>query len=433
MKRILFSLLLLSCFSLCQAQVPSGSWSGTMEVQGVSLRLVFNLSGESCTLDVPDQGAKGIPAEASQTSHGALRIDIPAINAFYEGYQFGEKIIGTFTQHGVSFAMTLTQGVPVRKRPQTPQLPFPYTAQEVSFANGDAVLRGTLVLPENYSRSTPVCLLVTGSGQQDRDETLFEHKPFAVIADYLARQGIATLRYDDRGFGESTGDVIHMTTEDLKQDAAAGLAMLRERFDCVGVIGHSEGGTIAFMLAAEKKADFIVSLAGMVVSGAQTLLGQNRHALQAAGLDEATTDRYCKALSETFDAVKDGRSLPSPAGFDLPTALQQNLAAVQAQLGTPYLRFFVSLDLSDRLGDISCPVLALNGTRDTQVDCTVNLDALRKGLPASPRSQIVPVEGVNHLFQTCQTGEAAEYSQLDETISPKVLQLLADWLTSLAR
>ena len=292
MKRILFSLLLLSCFSLCHAQVPSGSWSGTMEVQGVSLRLVFNLSGESCTLDVPDQGAKGIPAEASQTSHGALRIDIPAINAFYEGYQFGEKIIGTFTQHGVSFAMTLTLGVPVRKRPQTPQLPYPYTVQEVSFANGDAVLRGSLVLPESYSRATPVCLLVTGSGQQDRDETMFEHKPFAVIADFLARQGIATLRYDDRGFGESTGDVIHMTTEDLKQDAAAGLALLRERFDCVGVIGHSEGGTIAFMLAAEKKADFIVSLAGMVVSGAQILLAQNRHALQAAGLDEATIESY---------------------------------------------------------------------------------------------------------------------------------------------
>ena len=385
-------------------------------------------------MDVPDQGAKGIPVQASLTALGALRLDLPAINAFFEGYRFGEKLVGTFTQHGVAFPLTLVPGVPERRRPQTPQPPFPYAAEEVSFTQGEAVLRGTLVLPEGCSRSTPVCLLVTGSGLQDRDETLFEHKPFAVIADYLARRGIATLRYDDRGFGESTGDVVNCTTEDLKDDAAAGLAFLRQRFDRVGVLGHSEGGTIALMLAAEKKADFIVSLAGMVVSGRETLLAQNRRAFRQAGMDEPTTDRYCHALALTFDAVTDGRPLPSPTSFDIPAALQQNLAAVQAQLASPYLRHFIQLDLSARLGEITCPVLALNGTLDTQVDCTANLEALDRGLPEASRHLVrTACEGLNHLFQPATTGDPAEYPQIEETIDPDVLALIAKWIASVGR
>ena len=431
MKRTMSLLLFLFGISLCHAQMPTGSWSGSLDVQGTTLLLVFHLSEDSCTMDVPDQGAKGIPVQASLTALGALRLDVPAINAFFEGYRFGEKLVGTFTQHGVAFPLTLVPGVPERRRPQTPQPPFPYAAEEVSFTQGEAVLRGTLVLPEGCSRSTPVCLLVTGSGLQDRDETLFEHKPFAVIADYLARRGIATLRYDDRGFGESTGDVVNCTTEDLKDDAAAGLAFLRQRFDRVGVLGHSEGGTIALMLAAEKKADFIVSLAGMVVSGRETLLAQNRRALRQAGLDEPTTDRYCHALAQTFDAVTDGRPLPSPDSFDIPAALQQNLAAVQAQLASPYLRHFIQLDLSARLGEITCPVLALNGTLDTQVDCTANLEALDRGLPEASRHLVrTACEGLNHLFQPATTGDPAEYPQIEETIDPDVLALIAGWISS---
>ena len=432
MKKIVVLSLLLLVGSLCRAQVPAGSWSGAIKVQGVSLTLVFNLSEEACTLDVPDQGAKGIPAKASLTALGALHIDIAALNASFEGFRLGEKIVGTFTQHGDSFPLTLSPGVPERKRPQTPQPPFPYTTEEVSFVNGDAVLKGTLVLPEGCDRSTPVLLMVTGSGLQNRDEELFEHKPFAVIADFLARRGVATLRYDDRGFGESTGDVVRCTTEDFKEDAAAGLALLRQRFDRVGVLGHSEGGTIALLLAAEKKADFIVTLAARVVSGRETLLAQNHRALLQAGLDEATTDRYCKALAETFDAVTDGLPMPSPTSFDLPAALQQNLAAVQAQLQLPYLRHFVQLDLTSRLGEITCPVLAMNGTLDTQVDCATNLAALKKGLPASGRHLVITTcDGLNHLFQHATTGSTAEYPQIEETISPEVLEMIAGWLALL--
>lgn len=240
--------------------------------------------------------------------------------------------------------------------------------------------------------------------------------------------GIATLRYDDRGFAASTGDVENVTTEGLKEDAAAVLSLLRRRFDRVGVVGHSEGGTIALMLAAEGQADFIVSLAGMIVPGKETLLAQNRRALNEAGLDQHTVGAYCKALGDSFDAAVEGRALPSPSGFDIPAPLQQNLAAVQAQLRMPYLRYFVGLDISQRLGAVTCPVLALNGTLDTQVDCVANLGLLKDCFPDSQQVRIIPVEGVNHLFQHCTTGNAAEYPRIEETVAPEVLALIADFL-----
>lgn len=427
-KSIFVLLLLLVTGGVCRAQLPEGSWSGAISVQGTKLTLVFRFTEDGCKLDVPDKGARDIPAEARLTPLGATHIDVAAIGASFEGFRMGDKLIGTFTQHGVQLPLTLTPGAVVRNRPQTPQPPFPYATEEVSFANGDAVLRGTLTLPEGCSRTTPVLLLVTGSGLQNRDEELFEHKPFAVIADYLARRGVATLRYDDRGFGESTGDVVRCTTEDLKEDAAAGVALLRTRFDRVGVLGHSDGGTIALMLAAEGKADFIVSLAGMVVSGAETLIDQNRRALPQAGVDAETTALYCKALEETFAAVAEGLPYPKPADYKLPAALQQNLQAVQAQLNMPYLRYFVKLDVSQRLGKVACPVLALNGTRDTQVDAARNLGALKQGLPASTPTRIESCEGLNHLFQHCTTGLSDEYPVLEETFAPEVLALIASWL-----
>jgi hypothetical protein len=430
-KILLFVMVGLLAGGLCRAQIPVGTWSGALDIQGVSLTLVFNFSEDACTLDVPDQGAKGLKASASLTALGAVHVDVPSIGASFEGYRFGDKINGSFTQNGMSLPLTLKPGALERKRPQTPQPPFPYATEAVSFTNGDAVLKGTLTLPEGCTKDTPVLLMVTGSGLQDRDETLFEHKPFAVIADFLARRGIATLRYDDRGFGESTGDLMRVTTEDLKEDAAAGIALLRERFSNVGVIGHSEGGSIALMLAAEKKADFIVSLAGMAISGRETLLWQNREGLLQAGLDEKTVDVYCKALEDTFDAATDGLPLPSPGNYDLPAALKQNLQQVQAQLGLPYLRYFVKLDVSKLLGMINCPVLALNGTKDTQVDCKKNLGVLERGLPKSGKNKVQAMEGLNHLFQHCTTGLAAEYPQIEETFSPEALALIADWLKSL--
>lgn len=427
MKRTLILGLLLVLSSLAFAQ--TGTWSGKLEVQGTKLALVFHLNEENPTMDSPDQGVKGVPIQVERTETGKLTVKVPSIGASYEGQWMGMQINGTFKQMGMSFPMTLTPGQEKLNRPQTPQGPFPYAQEEVSFSNGAAVLKGTLVLPQGYTRQTPVLIMVTGSGLQNRDEEIYEHKPFAVIADALAKAGIASLRYDDRGIGESTGDIVNCTTEDLKNDALAGIELLKGRFDKVGVIGHSEGGTIAFLLASEKKADFVVSLAGMVVSGAETLLWQNRVALLAAGIPEATVNTYCKLLGEAFEARIAGKTAPSAQNTDLPDALKQNYSAAVMQLMTPYMKYFLALDVRSLLPGITCPVLALNGTKDTQVECSTNLDALRNGLPAG--AQLVPVEGVNHLFQHCTTGASTEYRDIEETFAPEALSTLVQWLSAL--
>ena len=430
MKKIIISaVLLLSTLALSFAQ--TGTWSGKLDVQGSKLSLVFHLDEENPTMDSPDQGAKGIPIQITRGEMGNITIKIPSIGATYEGQWLVKQIVGTFKQWGASLPMTLTPGVEKLNRPQTPVPPFPYSTEDVSFTNGDAVLKGTLVLPEGCTRKTPVLIMVTGSGLQNRDEEIFEHKPFAVIADALAHAGIATLRYDDRGFGESTGDIINCTTEDLKNDALAGISLLRERFDKVGVIGHSEGGTIALMLAAEKMADFVVSLAGMVVSGAETLLWQNRVSLTAAGIPAESVDAYCKALHDVFDACIAGKPVPSATQSELPSALAQNLSGVTMQLQSPYLKYFVALDVRPLLGSVTCPVLALNGTKDMQVDAESNLGALRNGLPLNTQNKVETIEGVNHLFQHCQIGSPAEYRDIEETFAPEVLEKLVKWLSKL--
>lgn len=412
-------------------KAQTGAWTGKLKVSGVELALIFNIGEESATLDVPDQGATEIPVEVSRDAVGGITLNVPAINASFKGLWAGKVIAGTFTQHGMSFPMTLTPGAPVIRRPQTPVGPFPYATEEVTFTNGDAVLKGTLTLPENCDRKTPVLIMVTGSGLQNRDEELFGHKPFAVIADAFARAGIATLRYDDRGFGESTGDVVLCTTEDLKNDALAGVKLLRSRFERVGVIGHSEGGTIALMLAGERQVDFAVSLAGMIVSGAETLLAQNRRAFESAGLPESEVEAFARLLSDTFTAIKTRAPLPSADNYDITDALRKNYAAALPSLRTPYMEFFLGLDLSASLSGITCPVMALNGTKDTQVQCDRNIAALEAGLPSNSRSVIRAEDGLNHLFQHCVTGEVSEYKNIEETFSPEVLSEMIAWIKTL--
>lgn len=455
MKKLTVYLILSLAFSgMCLAQ--NGFWSGKLNVSGTELDLVFNL--DSGTLDVPDQGAEGIQVNVARNGTGGLSLGIPSINASFEGLWTGRRIAGTFTQHGISFPLTLNPGKPALQRPQTPIGPFPYRTEEVSFANRNTVLQGTLSFPENCDGATPALLMVTGSGLQNRDEEVFGHKPFAVIADAFARAGIATLRYDDRGFGEEAGKTAGCTTRDFADDAEAGVRFLKDRFSRVGVLGHSEGGTIALMLAAEGKTDFVVSLAGMVVSGAETLLAQNRHALAAAGVAESDIEAYCRVLSACFEAVDQG--LPLPSGEGLPEGLAQNYRLAARGFQTPYMRYFLSLDVSKELWRVKCPVMALNGTKDIQVDCRANLDALRKGLGGagfsgqaasagssglaagtglssgtsnlSNRTTVIKAEaGLNHLFQHCSTGEVSEYKQIEETFSPAVIEEMISWIKAL--
>ena len=429
MKRILTAAVLLFSIVLL-ANAQTGNWSGKLDVRGTPLTIVFHLDGDEPTMDSPDQAALGIPVQVERTAVGGITIKIPALGASYEGLWAGKQILGSFKQAGLSLPLALTPEAKL-KRPQNPVGPFPYAEEEVTFTNGEAKLAGTLVLPEGYTRKTPVLIFVTGSGQEDRNEEIFEHKPFAVIADALARAGIATLRFDDRGVGGSTGDVMDATTIDFKDDALAGIKLLRERFDKVGVIGHSEGGTIALMLAAEGQADFIVSLAGMAVSGLETIVRQSRIALESAGYSPETIDIYCKAVQEACEVRVHGGKMPFPDELNLPDELKQNYQQVMRQIQIPWMRKFLSLDMRPLLGGITCPVLAINGTKDIQVDYESNLGALREGLPASPKNKIEAIDGVNHLFQHCTTGAVAEYRNIEETFAPEVLELIIQWLKAI--
>lgn len=428
MKKTL--LILLGILSgILSSYSQSGAWSGKLKVQGMEIPVIFHLDDSNPTLDSPAQGAKGIPMSVSRPAADSISVTIPSIGAAYSGKHHNGEIKGTFTQRGYSFPLTLTPGVEKPRRPQTPAAPFPYTQEEVSFSNGGAVLRGTLSLPEGYNRDTPVLLMITGSGLQNRDEEMFSHRPFAVIADALARKGIATLRYDDRGFGESTGDAVNCTTLDLMRDAESGIYLLRQRFNNVGVLGHSEGGTIAFMLGAEKKVDFIVSLAGMTVSGKEALIDQNRLILSRTGYPREVVDEYCKLLESAFN--KEEAVSTKLAASDLPDELRKNLQAVLWQIKSPYMLYFLELDVRDRLGKVGCPVLALNGKKDTQVNCEINLGTLEKGLPPNDSHRVIAIDDLNHLFQPCTTGLINEYATIEETISPEVLALIIGWIDSL--
>lgn len=420
----------LTVLSVFGAAAQSGSWKGELKVGGTSLPIVFNFSDEGCTLDSPAQGAKGIPAQWTPDTTGKVAIRIPLINGSFEGSLRGDSIPGQFTQHGYTVALTLHPGEVKLDRPQTPKPPFPYTTEEVSFTNGDATLRGTLTLPENSNEDTSVLIMITGSGLQNRDEEAFGHKPFAVIADALARQGIASLRYDDRGFGESTGDIINCTVDDLKNDAAAGIALLRKRFNHVGALGHSEGGTIAMILGGDNSVDFAVSLAGMTVSGKDLLLKQNRDALAELGMSATVIDNYCRHLAEGMDSAMAGNEIAPVTDTTLPTALTENLNKAFEQFRAPYMRSFLNLSAHECLAASTVPLLVLNGTKDRQVGCEENLAEVTAASDGKPYT-VKAYEGLNHFFQHAVTGKFDEYGKIDETISPEVLTDIISWIKSL--
>lgn len=406
------SAILLAITADIKAQTPDGQWSGELVLgQGKNLPLVLNIGTGSdgkpcCTLDSPMQGAEGIKTEVNVLTADSINITVPDIAATYAGRVTKDVITGCFTQMGMPFKLDLKRGGVMMNRPQTPQPPLDYTTQEVSFENkaAGAVLSGTLTWPEGYDgkKPVPVVIMVSGSGLQNRDEEVFGHKPFLVLADRLARNGIASLRYDDRGTGKSTGDASKATTSDFMKDAAAGLELLRSmdgKFSRVGVIGHSEGGLIAFMLAADGRTDFIVSLAGTGVKGDTIIAGQSNDALRRTGRPANVTATDIRKQAETG--------------------------------GNAWLKYFVDYDPADVIASTTCPVMALNGTMDTQVRPRLNLDRIKSLLPHNAKNSIKEYDGLNHLFQHCTTGFADEYGTIEETMSEDVMKDIAGWINSL--
>jgi len=435
MKRItllIALLVLLAAQDVAQAQ-PSpkllGTWSGKLQVMGSSLTLVFHLEPSdgdvAITLDSPDQGATGISCTKEFLSDDSLAVRVDVINATYRARLQDGHLKGHFSQNGMSFPLTLEPKAPMLKRPQTPRPPFPYAEEEVTFENAGYVFHGTLTLPKDCSEATPVLVMVTGSGQQNRDEEMMGHRPFAVIADALARQGIATMRFDDR---PQSSDLVS-TIGDHLSDAAAGVRLMRERFHRVGVIGHSEGGTIALMLASEGLVDACISLAGMAVSGRETLLDQNHTLLAAYGIPADTVAAYCDALAEVIDALAADKPL-NVNDIKVPQFLRENFSAAVVQLSTPYMRGFLATDVRRLLPRVTCPVLALHGKRDTQVSASTNLAAIDEGLKNS-QHEVVAFDGLNHLFQHCQTGLVGEYALIEETFAPEVIEKISEWVKAL--
>lgn len=393
---------------ILQAARPEGDWTGRLELGGGrSLKLVLHIGAptDTVTLDSPDQGAYGLPCETVYLLDDSINIRIPRLMMSYQGRVGLDGVLsGVFAQGNIRLPLSFRPGMERAVRPQTPRPPFPYTEESVTVDAGPGIrLAGTLTVPDTHSATTPVVVLVSGSGAQNRDEELFEHKPFAVMADYLARNGIASLRYDDRGVGESTGDRTDATTRDYAADTDAAVKWLRRqhRFGQTGVIGHSEGGMIAYMLGAvDDGPDFIVSIAGPAVEGARILDYQNKTVFVRGGMTEAQADR----------AAADARK------------------RLEADPTMKWMHFFLSYNPASDLRNLKIPALIIYGGKDRQVPSEMNSDVARQ---LAPRATVRSYPGLNHMMQHAPTGAVEEYSSIEETISPEVLKDIATFIQSL--
>lgn len=479
----------------------SGTWEGSLSVGSASLRVVYTIGVNEegkpmATMDSPDQGVRGIPVASVLFQGDRLILDVTAVGGSYEGRLDATacSIGGFWKQGGGSFPLTvyLKEGSRIEKsertseeagstvrgdraavqepapdaqgneavvqakdsalpaRPQTPKPPFPYLSEELSLAGGAGTkLAGTLLLPGGKG-PFPAALLVTGSGAQDRDETIYGHKPFLIIADYLARRGIATLRLDDRGVGGSQGDFAASTSLDFAADAQAALEYLKNHPGIdpgrLGIIGHSEGGLIAPMVASKMpELAFAVLLAGPGVSGEELLYQQQAAIAEAYGIGPEAirgARQVNQALYEVAkrpDRPENLRKelistylsfLPSSADEALKAKASQEAALVAEQLLSPWFRTFLVLDPRPYLRTLSLPLLAMNGTKDFQVPSGGNLDAIRRALDdaGNTRFSVVELPGLNHLFQDARTGLPDEYPRIEESFSEKALKQMGDWL-----
>lgn len=436
-----------------------GTWEGTLDAMGTRLRLVFHVKrGEDgslqATLDSPDQGALGMPVAGITGDGDSVRFALDRPRAAFAGKldRSGESITGNWEQGGAKLPLIMRKVIKATTmpRPQTPKPPYPYLEEEVAYRNDidGVLLAGTLTLPQSDGPFA-AALLITGSGAQDRDETIYEHRPFRVIADHLTRRGIAVLRVDDRGVGGSEAGPRGATSADFANDVEAGVRFLaqhpRIRKNAIGLIGHSEGGLIAPMVAARTSdVAFLVLLAGPGTTGEQILYQQSELIMRAGGATEAQARANRKTQEALFRLALDpsltaeqvrkrGRAAleadPAfPDGADGEAAINAQLA----QVSDPWMRFFLAYDPVPALEKIRVPVLALNGELDLQVPCETNLAAIGKALEAAgnTRFQLVARPGQNHLFQNCKTGSPSEYARIEETFCPETLELIGNWIAA---
>ena len=409
MKKVIYFFLILMLTASVQvgAQSLDGTWKGVLSAgpQKLTLILHVNEAERSVKLDVMEQGVKGLPLAVNVLENDSLNVAMTQIGLHYAGRLRNGVIEGTFSQNGFITQLIFNKGEVVLKRPQEPKSPFPYRVENVQFENQSAkvTLSGTLTYPEGYKegQKVSVVLMVTGSGPQNRDEELMGHKPFLVLADRLARHGIASLRYDDRGVGQSTGDFSSATTAALATDALAGIKYLRgiKKFSCVGILGHSEGGSIAYMLGAGGNADFIVSLAGPACKFDTLMM------LQLNGLSKVQG-----AKEDVVHSVAETRQL------------------LLSKDNSLWMKSALDMNFSKFLPLIKCPVMALSGSNDLNVPAEFNMLSLQNGLPHNSKNVIKIYPGLNHLFQHSPTGNPLDYVNIDETMSEEVMNDVCMWM-----
>lgn len=461
MKKVGWITLLLCAIVPASSQPPcTGNWLGALNVSGMELRIVFKITAAAdgaltAKMDSPDQGAKDIPMDAVVCRRDTIMITCAAIMGSYQGVlsSDGTSIQGEWKQAGMTLPLALKKvaEAPSVRRPQNPQKPYPYSEEEVTFANRSAGihLAGTLTRPKNGAPFTAV-ILITGSGAQDRDETVFNHKPFWVLADHLTRRGMAVLRFDDRGVGRSEGDFKAATTQDFCSDVLAAVDYMKSCKEIdpqrIGLLGHSEGGLVAPMAASiDKSIAFVILLAGPGVPGEKIVLAQLTALARQAGMDEKTIADKVALQQSLFDVIK-REANNDLASREIRERLMKGLtgeekkevpeAALEAQiqaLVSPWYRWFLTYDPRPALTKLRCPVLALNGEKDLQVPAEQNLPEIEKALRRGGNKKYTArmMGGLNHLLQTCQTGAVSEYGAIEETMSPQALTMIADWIQAL--
>ena len=450
-----------------QADQIAGEWNGVLDVMGTQLRLVFHLSNEegvlSGTMDSPDQNVKGIPLDKVLFKDGQLLVKMDAMRIVYTGKPNSDfsKMVGKFKQMGQEFDLDMTREeveIEKPKRPQEPKEPFPYYQEEVKYDNTAAgnQLAGTLTLPSKEGQY-PVVIMISGSGPQNRDEELLGHKPFLVIADYLTRNGIAVLRFDDRGVGGSSGDHSEATSEDFATDVLAGVEYLKTRKEIkpnqIGLVGHSEGGLIGPMVAAQSEdIAYLVMLAGPGLDGGEILLLQRRLILLAEGGEENEVGKELQIWNKLIQVLReetDSEKISKQLRELMEESWEQLSKEEKEEIGdksifmdqmlnfmnSPWMRFFINYDPGTALQKVSCPVLAINGELDLQVPPKENLAAIEKALQKAENSKVTIKElpKLNHLFQKTETGAPSEYAKLEETFSPDALKLIADWILEMTK
>lgn len=462
-KVILFSLAFLLGFST-QAQDFTGQWNGMLKVPNQELRLVFKIKKEGkayiATMDSPDQGAKDLPTSSTEVEGNTIIIKAASMGMTYTGEldEAAGIIKGTFQQGVFSTDLNLSRKKVLRKiipRAQEPN-DFPYQQEAVSFENQVAqiTLAGTLTLPKT-KKIKKVVVLISGSGAQDRNSDLgsLNHRPFLVLSDYLTREGIAVLRYDERGVGESTGKYAGATSLDFSYDVEAAVAYLKSRKDMkrakIGLIGHSEGGLIAPMLAARNKSiDFVVLLAGPGIPNDELMILQARRMAEAQGVPKVMLDANGALVSDAYTFMKANKSLEdddfkkgikevfkSSIKQNFPEMVQQAMGDIDtfsakesAKMTSPWFRYFIVQNPAKNLRKLKIPVLAMNGTLDMQVTAPENLEGMRKALSGNKKARIESLEGLNHLFQKAKTGAASEYKIIEETFNESALKMIGDWV-----